>query len=216
MVSGHGDLDGAAQGVLALDLGEVGGGVAVQGRHFPPGLGGGKGGQGDVADQETEGLVKGFDPFHLDALDERGLLRRTGGQQVRAPAQSAGEAGDGEGAFHRTGGAGEAEFAGDEAFGHFLRLQLLGGGQNAEGDGQVVERTLLPQVTRRQIDGRAGAGGAEAAVFQRGLDAVGGFLDGGIGQADEEPARFTDFPGIDFDLDQLGMDALEGRRSECC
>jgi hypothetical protein len=62
---------------------------------------------------------------------------------------------------------------------------LLGGGEDAERDWQIEPPRLLGQVGRRQVDGDALRGEFEAAVLDGGADAVLGFLDLGVGQADD-------------------------------
>lgn len=209
MPAGGGHLDGAAEGVLALDLGEVpGGSVGRDMDRDNRGMGDGR--NGEFSFEKTHGLIEGRHRIGFDALDEGGFVGGGGRKQDAAFAELFGEAGEGEGAPHRAGGPGEAEFAGDEVVVDCGRLHLLGGEQDAEGDGQVVERPLLAQVAGGEVDRGADARGLEAAVAERGHDAVIGFLDGGVGEADEDEFGIPAFAGVDLHVNQFRIDALQG------
>ncbi len=114
-------------------------------------------------------------------------------------------------------GTGEGEFAGDEIIVRIGCGELMGGEEDAEGDGQVVTGTLFAEIAGRQIDRGARAGSLAAAVVERRPDAITRFFDGGVRQADEKEPGFARLARVDFDMDQLGLDALQrggGKRSE--
>lgn len=96
-----------------------------------------------------------------------------------------GEAGECEGTAHGARGAGEAELTGYQVIVDLWGEHLLGGEQDAECDGEIVERTFFAKVSGGEVDGGARAGGFEAAVAQGGDDAVVGLFDGGVGKADQ-------------------------------
>ena len=206
--AGDGDLDGAAQRVLALDLGKVAGAL-VLGALEGDGLFVRVGGDVAFAGEEAHGFVERAHGVHGDAFDEGSLGRGVGGDDQAAAAERAGELGHGEGAAHGAGAAGEAEFAGDEVVVDRSGLDLAGGDEDADRDGQVVERAFLAQGAGGEVDGGAGAGRLEAAVAEGGEDAVVGFLDGGVGQADQHEFGVADFAGIHLHVDGLGLDALQ-------
>lgn len=210
VTASDGDLDGAAHGVLALDIGEVAESV-MRGR------GGGEGrGEGEIegAGEETRGLVEGGDGVHGEAFDEGGLGGGLGRQEDALFAQAAGEAGEGEGAAHGAGGAGEAQLAGDHPVVEAGGGDLAGGDEDAEGDGEVVERAFFAQVAGGEVYGGARTRHGEAAVGDSGGDAIIGLLDGGIGQADQDEFGVAGFAGVDLDVDDFGVNALEGSGAE--
>jgi hypothetical protein len=84
----------------------------------------------------------------LQALDHGRLFGRNGRKQNSAAPLFPGEPGHRECASHRAGGAGEREFAGDQPLVETRRVQLRGGREDGERDGQVVTRALLPYITR--------------------------------------------------------------------
>lgn len=159
--------------------------------------------------EETHGLIERLDGVGGDSVHERSFLGGDGRQEDAAFAELFGEAGEGEGAAHGSRGTGETEFAGDQVVVDLRGLHLIGGEQDAEGDGQVVERAFFAQVAGGEVDGRAGARDFESAVAQCGDDAVVGFFDGGVGQADKDELRVAALAGVDLNVNQLGIDALQ-------
>ena len=65
------------------------------------------------------------------------------------------------------------------------RLDLARAGHDAHQNGQIIDRTLFFQISRRQVDGDAAQREGVAAVFHGGPHAVLGFLDRCVGQADD-------------------------------
>ena len=107
-----------------------------------------------------------------------GVLRR---DVQRPDAQPGGAQRHGQHAGDGAQGAGEAQLT---QKGGVLRqgLQLLRRGQNAQQDGQVVQRTLLADTGGGQIHGDAADGEFGAAVLHGGTDTLPRFLDGGVRQ----------------------------------
>jgi hypothetical protein len=207
---GHRHLDGPAQRVLPLDLGEIAAGIVPgRGHGARRGHAARQRRQRHLAREKTIRLVERAHGIHGDAFHQRRLLRGAGRKEQAALAEVFRQQGGGEGATHGTGGAGEAELAGDQVSGQMVGGELAGGAQNAEGDGQIVEGTLLADVARREIDGRARARHVKAAVAERGTDAVLGFLHRGIGQADEDEIGRASLARVDLDEDDFGFDALQ-------
>jgi hypothetical protein len=50
----------------------------------------------------------------------------------------------------------------------------------------------------------------EAAIAESGLDAFAAFLDGIVRQANDVEVLHTGGTHVDFDLDQIGIDAVDG------
>jgi len=61
----------------------------------------------------------------------------------------------------------------------------------------------------REVDGGTGACPVETGVCERGGHAILAFLDGGVRQANEDEPWVTGFASVDFDVNKLGVDALE-------
>jgi len=55
-------------------------------------------------------------------------------------------------------------------------------------------------------------GFAKTGVAERGDDAVVGFFDGGVRQADEDDAWVATFARVHFHIDKLRLDPLQSRR----
>ena len=70
-------------------------------------------------------------------------------------------------------------------------LDLALGGQNADEDRQIVERTGLFPVGRGEIDRQTAGRKTKAGVLDRRADALARLLDGGVGQSDDLKARQT-------------------------
>lgn len=200
--------------MLALDLRKIGRAISHAGAGAATGDLGIQGREWFFAAEETHGTVERFDGVNFNAFDERSFLGRDGGQEQAAFAEGAGEPGDGEGAAHRACGAGETEFAGNEPIGEMIGFELTRGGEDAEGDGQVVEGSFLAEIARCEIDRGARARWTEATVVERGENAVGGFLDCGVGEADKIPFGVAGLAGVDLNLNQFGSDALQGGRGD--
>ena len=91
-----------------------------------------------------------------------------------------------------------------------IRLQLLAGGEHADGDGQVKTRPLFFDVGGREIDGRTTHREFVARIGQRGGDAVAGFLHSGVGQSHDNDERVAE-ADIDLDLDRVSLDPVDSR-----
>jgi type I restriction enzyme R subunit len=80
--------------------------------------------------------------------------------------------------------------------------------QDAQRHGQVEPGAFFLDVGRCQVDGDVLVGGKiEAAVLDGRLDALAALLDGGIGQAHRGEGADPALGQIDFDLDDVGIDA---------
>ena len=82
------------------------------------------------------------------------------------------------------------------------------GGEDAEGQRQIIGRALLPKVGRAHVDHEALAGELIAAGLDGGDDAVLTLLDGGIGEPDE--LEVAAGRAVDFDRHRPRLDTLQG------
>ena len=210
VAAGDGDLDGAAGEGLALDVGEVltaGGALGEEGVAVDAVRGGGR-----LAGEEVEGLAEGLDGPDVDAFDEGGLVGVGGGDDDGAEAAVAQGQGDGQDAADAPHFAAEGELA---EHGHGVEEgQFVGavGGEEGQGDGQVVDGALFAEVGGGEVDRHGGGLEAEEGVAQGGVDAVDALFDGGVGQAHDAGAGVFGGEGVDFNLDGLGADAVDCRR----
>ena len=84
--------------------------------------------------------------------------------------------------------------------------------QDADRDGQVEAGALLLQIGGREIDGDEGGRNQVAGVFDGRAHPVAAFADGRVRKADGvEVVLIADYAAqIDFDVDQTGVDAVDG------
>ena len=85
----------------------------------------------------------------------------------------------------------QGELADHQAAVHQLGVELLGADQDAQGEGQVVSRTFLADRSGSQVDYQALAREEQPGILDGSLDAVLGFLDGFIGEADNVYTRIN-------------------------
>ena len=100
----------------------------------------------------------------------------------------------------------QAEFAGDQAIVRDLELQLAAGGEERQGDRQIVQCSFFAKGARSEIHRCPRPQGGKAAVGEGGVDAVRRLLDGGIGQAEQDQPGFAALIRIDLDLHRHGVD----------
>jgi hypothetical protein len=89
--------------------------------------------------------------------------------------------------------------------GHHATLEprhvgVLGDGDHSHRDRKVEARALLFQIGGREIDRRARAGPAVAAVRNGGRHAIAALAHRGVGQADDDDLRVS-VAGVDLDND---------------
>ena len=182
--SGGGDLQGPLGVLLAHDIPEVRQGGEVLRLRLP-----GRGGrEGRLAPEMGEKLRDILRPVDREALGQGGLggvLRR---DVEGADAGCPGGQGHGQDAGDAPEGAGEGEFAQE---GRVLRQgwQVTVRRQDAEKDGQVIDRAGLLGARRGQVHGDAAHGELGPAVFHGGPDPLPGLPDGGVRQAHDVKGR---------------------------
>ena len=179
MIAGRGDLEGAAGGLHAADVGEVG---VVLGDRGGGGAGGSEGlGAAEMVDEGEE--VGGGEH------DERagpGGLAALGGRADQADAARPGRHRGGEDAGDGGDAAVERELAEGGEFGGLLAGEHVHGGQDGERDREVEVAAFLEQVGGGEIDEDALGRERQAHGGEGGTDALAGFADGFVGQADDE------------------------------
>lgn len=205
--AGGAEGDGAFDGFLAADVGEieVGGelgglvGVAVEFVGF----------EGELVVEEGDGLGEGGNGVDLDALDDGGLAGVVGGEDDAFEVLLFGEQGEGEGAFDFSDAAVEGEFAGDEEVLVAVGLDEVGAAEDADGHGEVEAGGVLFDVGGGEVDEEGVLGEGVAGVDDGAADAFDGLFNGGLGEADDGGLLEATLGDIDFDLTELGVDAEE-------
>ncbi len=117
--------------------------------------------------------------------------------------------GAGQDCRHRAQRPGKGQLADPFHVLQFHPPQLAAGEQNAHRDRQIETAAVLGQVRRRQIDGDALLGKAEAAVDQRRAHPVLALADRGVGQADHGEAG-QPRAQMDFNAHRYGADPQGG------
>src|SRR5579859_7146633 len=83
--------------------------------------------------------------------------------------------------------------------------------QNAERHRQIESRALFAHVRGSEIDGDSFIGIPEPGIDQRALDALAALANRGIGHTySDEVARRAGLVHVDFNIDQMSIDAVNG------
>ena len=220
VAAGGGDGEGAFGKFLAADFAEV----------FAVGGGGGVDGvlvefigeEVELAVEEADEFGQGADGDDVDSGDDGGFRGVVGGKDDADFFLFAGEHGHGECALDGADAAIEGELAGDEIF--FVvdfdcvaaataarGIEDAINGEDSQGHRQFQGVAFFAEVGGGEIDGEEAFGEAVAAVEESGADAVEGFFDGGVGEADDGGfgAGLGAFGVIDFDFAGKRIDALQ-------
>ena len=112
-------------------------------------------------------------------------------------------------AFATPHAAGEREFADDDKIVELVGFDLFAGGEHSDRNRQVEARPFFFHVRRREVDGGLAHRKFVAGVGERGGDAVLGFLDCRVGQADERDERLA-VAAVDLDFHHVGVNAVDG------
>jgi hypothetical protein len=258
-----GDDDGAFDGFLASDVGEIDGGGGVVEEAEDVGGGGGLG--GETTGEPTNDLGKSPCAVDLEPFDDGGLGGVGGWDDDPLEPAGAGHRGEGDDALDGAEAAVEREFAGEEVSAVVQGTGLgvddadvgdrgggvgIGGGlaegvreggltagrgdaagalgvglwawhdarddKEADGDGEVVDGTFLADIGRSEVDDNPTVWVRKPGVEHGAADAFLGFLDAGIGKANEDGRRGCPvFAGrgflieVDLDFAGEGVDAVE-------
>jgi hypothetical protein len=161
--------------------------------------------------EEVANLEEGFAGINVDAFDDGGFAGVGFGDDEVFNAALAGGDGDGEHAGNGAEGAIEAQLADEKEVAEVVELECSIGAEDADGHGKVEAGALFFDVSGGEVDGDVGGGEVEAGVADGGADAVAGFTDGGIGEADGVEVVILRFDSgeIDFDVNDVGVDAVD-------
>ncbi len=145
----------------------------------------------------------------VDALHHRGLGRIFRGHNQVANSPIARADRYRERAAYRPHGSIERQLAHhDMAVQPFDRAHRA---QNAQRHRQIESGSLLAHIGWRQVDRELLIGIAEAGIEKRALDPLAAFAHGGIGHANHHGiARVARREHVDFDIDQMSIDAIDG------
>ena len=209
MIASDGDFDGAFDEVLAFDFREIQIVCSVSGENeiLPHGQ------QFALLSEEFKGLAQVGHPVNLNPVDHRGLARIEPWNDHRFLALPARFHRDRQRSLDRTNFSVERELTCHQAPPQPRELGPLGDRDHAYRDRKIEARPFLPQVGRREIDGRARPGPAKAAVGDCCRHPILALPHGGVGQADEHNhgvARAR----IDFYLHLNRLDSLDCRRKD--
>ena len=164
----------------------------------------------DFARQEGDGLGQALHGDDLDAFHDGRFRGAFGGHDQPAEVLVLGGGhGHRQGPFGRPRAAVQGQFADDRVLGERLGSDLSAADERAHGDRQIERGGILGQVGRGQVDDDAALRALKARVDHRPLDAMRAFLDGGLGQSDQNVFGQTAGRDIDLDLNGQGIDADE-------
>ena len=203
--AGGGDLDAALGALLADDVREVHPGEGARRRH-PRSVHLAVARR--VPDQQVVAVFAPLQDAHdriqpvhaidLHVLEFSGLQGRIDGQDDALEARLPGHLGDGERARDRADAPVQPELAHQDEMARARQLALRGGGDDADGDRQVVAAAVLAQVRGREVDDDPFAGNLESQGLQGRGRAQEALLDGRVGQPDQVDPD----PPVDVDLDR--------------
>jgi len=214
VATGGGDFESALGGLLAANVGEVEGEVLEFVKDlssFDFECGGVNTAVGGLVEKVAD-LEERFNRIDVDAFDDGGFAGVGFGNDEVFDASLAGGDGDGEHAGDGAKGAVEAELTDEEEVVEVTELEGSIGAEDADGHGKVEAGALFLDVGGGEVDGDVSGGEVEAGVADGGADAVAGFANGGVGEADGVEVVLLGFDGgeIDFDVDDVGVDAVDG------
>jgi hypothetical protein len=149
------------------------------------------------------------DAVHGDALDDGCFGGVVSGNDQAADALGAGTDGNRECAAHTANGSVERQFPGHEK--PFRPAHDTHRTQDAHGHGKIETGSLLAYVRGSEIDSDSFIGIAEAGVEQGGFDPLAALPNRRIRHSHgDEVARRARRVHVDFDIDQVGIDAVNG------
>lgn len=166
-----------------------------------------------MAGDELPGIVEGFEAVDLEVGDHGGLGGVFGWEEEAFSARGFCAEGDGEGPFDRADGAIEGEFADDHKVAGLGEFFLFFAGDHGEGDGKIEGGAFFTKVGGGEVYGVHAVDVVHGAGEDGGGDAVAGFADGGVWEADDIDAASIGsigFAGGDLNFDFDGFDPTEG------
>ena len=203
--TGTGDLEGALDVLLALhigkivwenalSLGELGAGIDHCGLQF------------NIAVEEFHHIDEVVHAIDVEVVDHRRLESVGTRQDEAVEVQLAGQNRHGQGALDGTQAAIEREFAHEHVAVQPFGVDFLVGGEDADGEWQVIGRALLLDVSGRHVHHDLLAGEVISRLLHGAAHALGALPDCGIGQADNHESHTPLHGHLDLHLD--GVDAV--------
>lgn len=186
MEASSGNLEGALDVFLSFDIAEVGLDDGIEALHTAARVG------LDVGVDASEVAVEGGEGRYRDDLevgDESGFGGVGFGDEDGVEALLACQGCHGEDAANMADGAIERKLADDQAVFQTREGYLVGGGEYAKGDGKVVGGSFLANRSGGKVDGDSLAGIFQPGVLDCGLNTFAAFLNGGIGETDDDHRR---------------------------
>ena len=164
---------------------------------------------------QIDGLRQRFHAEDANAFDHRGFAGvGFGDDHVFDAAFARGERG-GKGSAHGTHAAIQRKLAKENVrIENFAEESSLAASE-PQRHGQIERRAFLANIRGREIDGdEVGSGKIESAIAQRGADALAAFFHRNVREADDGEMTFEGGRNVDFDFNQIGVDAEDGG-AEC-
>ena len=191
MAAGGGHLEGALHALLSAHVGKIALKMALAGVELGPGVDHHRL-EARVAAKERDNVGDGFHAVYVEVVHHcclaHVLLRHYQTLELVGP----GLYGYGKRAAHGLQAAVEAKLANHHEAAEHRAVHLACGGQQADGQWQVVGAALLAEVGGSHIHRNVGHGKPVAVVLQRGHYAVVALAHGIVGQpreVEEHPAR---------------------------
>ena len=207
MAAGGSHFKGAFHVLSTLYVGKVEVEVVLGGGGFSPGVDDG-GGQLPVAVEEVDHLFDVVDPVDVQPVDDGGLSHVGTGHDESVEPLGPSQYGNGQRAAYGEYRAVEREFTHNHVAAEFLGRNLFGGGQDTDGQRQVVGRTLFSQVGRCEVDNELAVRKFVAVVLQGRAYAFVALFYGGVGQPYH--VEVNALRTVYFDGYGQGVDALHG------
>ena len=118
-----------------------------------------------------------------------------------------------QGAAHRTHRPFQAQLAQHRHAAEPLPGDLIGGGQDAQGDRQIERRSLLPYIRRGQVHGDPLEGKGVPRIGESRVHALPALFHRSLRQPDRRERRQA-VGDVGLDVHQVGIDSQDGRRAD--
>src|SRR5438552_2560820 len=146
----------------------------------------------------------------IQAGDDRGFGGIFGRNENTDPTISASAQRNGQHAFDGPDRAGQRQLADDGEVFQLVGFDLLGGGSNSDGDGQVEAGAFLFYISGREIDGDTTQRNFEPGIREGGADPVARLFDRGVRQTNNDDDRIAP-TGVDLDFNRVRFNPINGR-----
>ncbi len=208
MAAGAGDLERALCRLLPVNVAQVDGILRSFRKHL---LGINHNGlKGFRRVYQIHGLRQRLKSKYADALDHCCFPRIGFRDSKRLQAKFAGRERRRERAADRPNTSIKRQLTEEHALVKLFAEKMAHASDESKSHREIERRAFLANVGGRQIDGDAlPVREFEAAVAKGRLDALAAFLDGIVRQADDVEILHAGRTHVDFDLDEVGVDAVD-------